>query len=156
MDRFKAIVNSQDTVSDKIRALDAAGIPRAEIARLLGKRYQHVRNVLEGDKVGQAAASAAVSRGVEEAAQSFGDVHRLPIAADGSVRFPPEVLAVIGGRPGGVMIAELEADRLIILSPEASMRKIQAMLAPFADPSRLASEELIAERREEARREEME
>ncbi len=34
------------SVSDKIRALDALGVPRAEIARLLGKRYQHVRNVL--------------------------------------------------------------------------------------------------------------
>ena len=43
------IIVSAATVADKIRALDAAGHPRAEIARLLGKRYQHVRNVLEGD-----------------------------------------------------------------------------------------------------------
>lgn len=33
-------------VSQKIRALNDLGVPRAEIARLLGKRYQHVRNVL--------------------------------------------------------------------------------------------------------------
>ncbi len=33
-------------VSQKIRALSAAGVSRAEIARLLNKRYQHVRNVL--------------------------------------------------------------------------------------------------------------
>ena len=33
-------------VSDSIRYLDAEGYERAEIARILGKRYQHVRNVL--------------------------------------------------------------------------------------------------------------
>lgn len=33
-------------VSDSIRYLDTEGFQRAEIARILGKRYQHVRNVL--------------------------------------------------------------------------------------------------------------
>lgn len=37
-------------VSDKIRELDQMGISRAQIARLLNKRYQHVRNVLVADK----------------------------------------------------------------------------------------------------------
>ena len=46
------VVASEDTVSNKIRALAAGGVPRAEIARLLGKRYQHVRNVLEDDAQG--------------------------------------------------------------------------------------------------------
>jgi transcriptional regulator with XRE-family HTH domain len=43
------------TVADEIRALAAQGLSRAEIARRLGKSYQHVRNVLEGDRL-QAAA----------------------------------------------------------------------------------------------------
>jgi len=36
--------------SDAIRRLDTWGYARADIARILGKRYQHVRNVLEGDR----------------------------------------------------------------------------------------------------------
>ena len=44
------IATSALSVSDKIRALNELGMPRAEIARLLGKRYQHVRNVLEADR----------------------------------------------------------------------------------------------------------
>ena len=43
----------QDTtlsVADKIRELDEMGIERAQIAKLLGKRYQHVRNVLVRDQ----------------------------------------------------------------------------------------------------------
>jgi len=34
------------TTSARIRALDAKGWTRAQIAKALGKRYQHVRNVL--------------------------------------------------------------------------------------------------------------
>ena len=66
------IVGSEMTVSDKIRALDAAGHPRAEIARVLGKRYQHVRNVLEADKLshrGEVEPSAA--GGVAEGSREF-------------------------------------------------------------------------------------
>ncbi|HXQ46159.1 MAG TPA: hypothetical protein VN806_06050, partial [Caulobacteraceae bacterium] len=48
-DKMAEIVGPYATTSDRIRALAAAGAPRAEIARFLGKRYQHVRNVLEGD-----------------------------------------------------------------------------------------------------------
>jgi hypothetical protein len=37
------------SISDKIRELNDMGIARAQIAKLLGKRYQHVRNVLMAD-----------------------------------------------------------------------------------------------------------
>lgn len=40
------IVAGLATKADKIRALDAAGYSRADIARHLGIRYQHVRNTL--------------------------------------------------------------------------------------------------------------
>lgn len=39
------IVSSADTKSDKIRKLLASGLKRAEVAKALGIRYQHVRNV---------------------------------------------------------------------------------------------------------------
>ncbi len=38
-----------ETTSDKIRFLNSKGIPRGAIADILGKRYQHVRNVLTED-----------------------------------------------------------------------------------------------------------
>ena len=40
------VVDGLPTTSAKIRALHGKGYERAEIARFLGKRYQHVRNVL--------------------------------------------------------------------------------------------------------------
>jgi hypothetical protein len=42
----KIVSDPKLNVSSKIRALDSYGVPRAEIAKLLNKRYQHVRNVL--------------------------------------------------------------------------------------------------------------
>ncbi|HET9177051.1 MAG TPA: hypothetical protein VFQ24_01700 [Terriglobia bacterium] len=40
------IISAQTTTADKIRALAQAGYTRTEISRVLGIRYQHVRNVL--------------------------------------------------------------------------------------------------------------
>lgn len=40
-------LNKIETVSGKIRFLDSEGFGRADIARILEKRYQHVKNVLD-------------------------------------------------------------------------------------------------------------
>ena len=45
------IIHGLNTTSDKIRALANAGYDRADIARYLGIRYQHVRNVLVGSGI---------------------------------------------------------------------------------------------------------
>ncbi|WP_447763393.1 GIY-YIG nuclease family protein [Sphingopyxis panaciterrae] len=46
MPLLQTIVEGLTTKADKIRALDRAGFARAEIARFLGIRYQHVRGTL--------------------------------------------------------------------------------------------------------------
>lgn len=151
------IVASTMTVSDKIRTLAAAGYPRADIARALGKRYQHVRNVLEADMISHASRDDVMSTGVEEAAQPFDEVRRLMIDADGRASLPADVVAALGGRPRGVLVAIAEDDRLVVLSSAAAIARVQSMLASYnSDSSILASEELIAERRAEALREELE
>lgn len=40
------LINQYGGVSNAIRALAAQGIERGQIAKMLDKRYQHVRNVL--------------------------------------------------------------------------------------------------------------
>lgn len=165
------IVASQATVSDKIRALNAAGYPRAEIARLLGKRYQHVRNVLEGDKVGRAAVRppgvaeepAVFERDDERPAHrpssapprpEFVDrgrgIFRLSIRPDGSVLLPPSVLEALELKGGSGVIARLEGDTLIIDGAKETLRKIRELIPPWQPGEPLASDELIAERRREA------
>jgi DNA invertase Pin-like site-specific DNA recombinase len=43
----QVIINSEVSTSQKIRDLAKKGVTRGEIAKLLGIRYQFVRNVLE-------------------------------------------------------------------------------------------------------------
>ena len=43
---FSVVTKGLETKSSKIRALNAAGYSRSEIAKQLDIRYQHVRNVL--------------------------------------------------------------------------------------------------------------
>ena len=44
------VTDASLSVADKIRELNEMGVGRAQIAKLLGKRYQHVRNVLVRDQ----------------------------------------------------------------------------------------------------------
>lgn len=147
------IVAAEATVADKIRALDRAGHSRAEIARLLGKRYQHVRNVLEADRVARDAAPPppVPSAGMADRGADFAGAIRLVVDADGALRLPPEARGVLGMRPGQVLIAEVGRDRVTILNAGAAMARLDAMMAPLRGAGLpLASEELIADRRIEA------
>lgn len=168
-ERMAEIVRPYTTVSDRIRALDAAGAPRAEIAKYLGKRYQHVRNVLEGDKQrgGYTLGHADLS-GVEEQGSPFerpaddselidprGEgVYRLVVRPDGSILLPKEVLRAFNAEGGGVVMAELEGDTFSLISTATAIRRIQDAMRPYIRPGVSVADEFIAERRAEAAREE--
>jgi hypothetical protein len=161
-----AIVNSALSVSDKIRRLAAAGYSRRQIADLVGRSYQQVRQVLVEDERRAGLRSTAQhtpaarpasdpsSGGVAEPGVKFGGIYRLDVEDGGVVRLPPAVQTVLGASPGGVLIAELADDRLIVLSTEAAWRQVKDLVRSFGiDPERRLSDELIAERRLEAARE---
>lgn len=152
------------SVSDKIRALDAAGYPRAEIARMLDKRYQHVRNVLEADKL-RAAPRSEAQGGVAEPASRFesalarevedrgGGQYRLVVREDGSVILPPAVRAAFGIRGRGAVMARFEGDTFKLVTAATALREIDELLQPYRTEGASWADELIAERRQEADRE---
>ncbi len=151
-------IASDASVADKIRALDGAGYSRSQIARMLGKRYQHIRNVLEGDKLkspptrrGQAGAGSRVET-LPDGGLRIGNFFRLPIGRGGTVRLPEQVMA-FGYREGGVLLADLDGERFVIISPKESLGRAKAKIPPWKPGESLWSEELIAERRREAARE---
>jgi hypothetical protein len=154
------IAAPHETVSDKIRALAAAGYERARIAKFLGKRYQHVRNVLEHDKLKLEHSPAGRPPGFGEAEASvfsrdeIGGIYRLDIQSDGSIRLPHVIEQAMGFHRGGVVVSEFTGDRLVLLSTAAAIKRAQdlvAALIPPGGPSLV--DELIAERRREAQRE---
>jgi hypothetical protein len=161
LDRMTEIVRPFTTVSDKIRALDAAGAPRAEIARFLGKRYQHVRNVLvEGPPKERYTVGRVEFADVREApAPAFAmdsdtSIVRLAIGQDGTVQMPAAVLEALGLKPGGIAIGELRADRLTVLSVSESIRRVQQMVRELIPGNHSLVDELIEDRRREAAAEE--
>jgi hypothetical protein len=156
------------TVSDRIRALAAAGVSRADIARFLGKRYQHVRNVLEADKQRDAAPPPRfAATGVQEQGAQFtralneadfvesrgAGAYRLVVRPDGSILLPREVRAAFGVEDGGVVMAKLEGDAFGVISAETAMRRVRDIVRQFVPPGVDLVAELIADRKAEAARE---
>ena len=153
-DALRSDLDRLSTVSDKIRLLDRNGYERADIARILGKRYQHVRNVLEADR-----RKAAAKDSTAQAAATALDtdtVMRFQVAPDGTMRLPPEVLAALEIPAGGTLSGRLENGQLVLVEPTVALRRVQEALRPLRDKLRVEGrslvDELIAERREETRR----
>ena len=71
--------------------------------------------------------------------------------AQGRVVVPAAIRKALGFRPGDTLVARVEDDHLVIEKPESVERRIRDR---FRKPrSRSLADELLAERREEARRE---
>jgi AbrB family looped-hinge helix DNA binding protein len=78
------------------------------------------------------------------------------LSPNGRVLIPAAIREEMGFAPGESLLIDVEDGVLRIESYRARIRRIQREIAQFAKPGILASDELIAERREEARREEEE
>ncbi len=156
------IVHDLPTVSAKIRALNAAGYSRADIARMLGKRYQHVRNVLE-------AAVPAPSRsegtggtiGMSEEPVKFSpppisqatrdDRFDLRLGPDGEVVLPAAIRAALEVGEGDRLMARVVDGELRMFTPKVGIRKAQEMMRQFSTPGRSLVAELTAQRRDAAK-----
>ncbi len=164
-----SIVDSNATVSDKIRALARAGYGRAEIARLLDKRYQHVRNVLVDDERRGGSRASPIHVDDAPAQGQFAEIGPaflatptgeangivwLEIAADGRLGLPEPLRSTLGVERGGKVMAQLAQDGTVTLrSVEAAVKQAQAIFSRYAKPGVSLVDELIEDRRAEARRE---
>ncbi|ATC32876.1 hypothetical protein CA606_11345 [Caulobacter vibrioides] len=141
------------TVAAKIRALDSAGYPRAEIARLLGKRYQHVRNVLEEPKTAPYSAAPAPDGMAEGDAGVFvhdrSNTYRLEVR-NGTVTLPPEVLAALNVGSNGVVIADLGEDTFTLINGMTALKRVQERMKQFWPSDRSIVDDFIADKRREA------
>lgn len=136
------------TKSAKIRMLAAEGVPRAEIARRLKIRYQHVRNVLERDLVKHASAKSAQA----EERDPMSSI-KVRLGPEGRVLVPAPFRERLGVKEGDVLFARLENGELILLTPQAAARRAQAIIRRFIPEGVSLVDELIEDRRREAERE---
>ena len=136
------------TKSAKIRALGTAGYQRADIARFLNIRYQHVRNVLL-HAGGKKTAGEQNTAPAKPPAQIWA-----PVGPDGRVAIPAAYRQFLGIEDGGHVLLLREDDEVRLMGREGAVRRAQAMVAPYLKDESTSVDSFLAERRREARREE--
>lgn len=106
---------------------------------------------------------AAALLGLEEAPAAF-DHETVPrdlkdgrwavtVAADGSLRLTPEMVAAFGFQPGERMLFRPEADYIRMHSSDKALKRLQDKMRALVPPGVSLVDELIADRRAEAARE---
>lgn len=146
--RWHKATKDLPTKSAKIRALDALGVSRADIARFLDIRYQHVRNVLTRER-------PAAPLAVADASVPFeGDDAKARAMPDGSVVIPASLAAQLGAAPGETLVALERDGGLWIATRAASRAHAQALVRKLVPEGISLVDELLAQRRQEAEEEE--
>ena len=144
-------VSNDMNVSNKIRALDKAGYKRADIARFLNKRYQHVRNVLVSD-------TKLVKDKLPAAIYKSGGPKRCKatISSEGRIVIPVEFRDGMNVKAGETVSLILDDGVLTVMSRSTGLRKAQELVHKYVPEDVNLVDELIKERRWEAAKEEKE
>lgn len=134
-----------ETKSDQIRYLSDAGIARADIARVLELRYQHVRNVLEADRA-KASAEAELKGGAMPTSSSVEPVW-VDVTRDGKVVLPRAVLDAMGIVGDEKIVLRVECGELRAATAAVSLERIRARLAPLRQSGVSEVDAFLRERR---------
>ncbi|HEY9056794.1 MAG TPA: AbrB/MazE/SpoVT family DNA-binding domain-containing protein [Aurantimonas sp.] len=155
-DTMRTITNGLPTKAAKIRALDERGFQRADIARFLGIRYQHVRNTLERPRA-ESPKMATPDRKAFTMHPEADAFTRVSVDAEGRIVIPETFRRLMKLGEGGKLIVRVDEDgELRLTSPMAAIDKVRRMIAENSFGGGSPVDELIAERRAEALRDEAE
>ena len=133
---LRDLVDALPTKSAKIRALNEQGMERADIARFLGLRYQHVRNVLVADEAKRKAGPPApVSAKLDPA---------------GRVLIPSQFRDHLGLAPGDKLVLRLNEDGIQVTTLAKSVEAARSLVRQYVPAGEQLSDSLIETRRAEA------
>lgn len=107
------LTRDADSLSEKIRILYAAGVAKADIARFIDRRYQHVRNVL-------LRVEGKAPPGAQPPAGDGPSVFTAALGKGGKVVLPAEWLDAEGLADGDELVLRREADGLKIMTQAAA------------------------------------
>ena len=156
--RIDELTANLDTKAAKVRALDAAGFSRSRIAEALGLRYQHVYNVLaqsgrKVDRVAEHPPASSVWLPQPAAPAVDGLPVRVVMDTARRVTIPEALAAAVGISAGDDVFLCQAGDELRLYGREAAIRRVQRLVAQHVPADVSLVDELLAERRREARRE---
>jgi AbrB family looped-hinge helix DNA binding protein len=135
-------LTTMQTVSDRIRALAAHAMPRSDIARVLGIRYQHVRNVLVQDEQKQRESDKAVT--------PESSVDTVKLGPNGRIVIPAAMREELGMKEGDPLHLKIENGVLTVKPYATVLRRVQDVVRRYVPEGVSLVDELIRERRREA------
>jgi antitoxin component of MazEF toxin-antitoxin module len=159
---YEELTKGLTTKSEKIRVLGRKGVPTADIARFLGIRYQHARNVLND--------AGLQNGGMAEEMPSELETKMLPpvksaapvpwdwgfawldVGPDGTVRLPEKLMAAAGITPGSTVHVCYADDCLEVMTEDSALRRAQALAASIKVEGESVVDEFLREKREETKR----
>jgi len=150
--RMDEVIRGLRTTSDKIRALAEAGYERADIARYLGKRYQHVRNVLLAPRPKRSRGDMDSSDPNQGRAQA--DPVRAVVGPGGQLDVPASLWRRARIARGESVIVTVEEGAIVVRGAAQAFEGAREMVRRLVPPGTGLVDDLIAERRREAGREE--
>lgn len=139
-EHLRGAIDPLPTKSAKIRALNTHGIKRADIARMLDIRYQHVRNVLERDRAKAEAGKQAVSVPRDAAPVTLS-------IENGRILLPPQIVDAMALSEDGTVSALVQDGELSVMSPRAAFLKAKSIAARHKKPGESVVDAFLAERR---------
>lgn len=151
---YEALTRELVTKSDKIRTLGRAGVPTGEIARFLGIRYQHARNVLadaglHSRRRPAPAPQSPPAQPVEEAKDNpaASTSAWLQIDEAGRLELPPALLAHAGLAKNRSVYVGATDEGLELLSQAAALLRAQRIVARHKRPGVSEVDAFLADRR---------
>ncbi|HRK25364.1 MAG TPA: AbrB/MazE/SpoVT family DNA-binding domain-containing protein [Beijerinckiaceae bacterium] len=141
-------IDSMTTVSDKIRALAGYDLPRADIAKALGIRYQHVRNVLVRDEEKASESDAGGDESADKDAPAY-----VRLGPGGRVVIPAAIREALGLKENEQLLIEVTDGEVRLVPYAKVIRKVQALVRKHVPEDVSLVDALLRERREETRQE---
>jgi bifunctional DNA-binding transcriptional regulator/antitoxin component of YhaV-PrlF toxin-antitoxin module len=153
---YEELTKGLATKSEKIRVLGRKGVPTADIARFLGIRYQHARNVLNdaGLHGGMAEEMPALETKMMPQVGSAQAVPKsvwVDLDASGRLAIPTDMREHLGLKPGDGVYLELSEDGIQLLSQDGAIKRVQRIAAKYKRPGVSEVDLFIEEKRREAR-----
>jgi antitoxin component of MazEF toxin-antitoxin module len=156
--QMEQIAARYERISDKTRALSDAGCSISQIAKVLDRSYQQIRQVVK-EYEARKARSGATMPAVEPAPrlerkaplEQSGPtaLFRLTADEDGSVRLPRHVAEAFGVSPGDVVVGVAGDGELVLRSGGASIKRAQELVRALIPGEDSLADSLIADRRRE-------
>ncbi len=138
------------TKSAKIRALDAEGFSRSEIAKFVGIRYQHVRNVLVS---AQPRGEAGLAERGRDWRPEVPERLDLQLGPGGRIVIPSAFRSAMEVEEGDRLMARVVDGELRVVTPRMAVKLAQKMVRETIPGDDSLADSLIEDRRREFERE---